>query len=343
MNSKRLNNFDLLRLILAMMVVLSHAAILTQIEVIKSVSLFFSSDIAVDSFFVVSGFLIFMSFDRGNSIGHFFDKRVRRIAPAYSAVILLCAIFLFFISTESFMDYFTIEFFRYIFFNLLTLNFIQPTLPGLFETNNLQAINGALWTIKIEVAFYILVPIIGYILSKKNKLFTMATIYILSIIYSLVMMRFYISSNSMIYIILEKQIPGQLAFFISGAFIYYFYDTFVKRSLAIFLFSFVLLLIHFHVMNIYFIYPAALAVVIIYFATMMKYLGDFGRFGDLSFGLYIWHFPIIQTFVFYDLFDDLVLGLIALSISLFVVSFLSWHMIEKRFLYPSSHYRAVEK
>lgn len=342
MNS-RLNNFDLLRLILAIIVVVSHTAELTQIEVVKSMSKFFSADIAVDSFFVVSGFLIFMSFDKSRSLGRFISKRVRRISPAYSAVILISAISLFFVSTENFMDYFTIEFFRYIFFNLLTLNFMQPTLPGLFETNYMQAVNGALWTIKIEVAFYILVPLIGYILSKGYRFLTMATIYILSIIYSLVMMEFFISTGSVVYIVLEKQIPGQLAFFISGAFLYYFYDIFEKRSLLIFSVASAVVVTHFFLMDIYFIYPAALAVVIVYFATMMKYLGDFGRFGDLSFGLYIWHFPIIQTFVFYDLFADLALGLIALSISLFLVSFFSWHLIEKRFLYPSSHYITAEK
>lgn len=46
------------------------------------------------------------------------------------------------------------EVFKYVAANLVFLNFTHPNLPGLFESNSLQAINGALWTLKIEVMFY---------------------------------------------------------------------------------------------------------------------------------------------------------------------------------------------
>ncbi|SFV58127.1 Acetyltransferase [hydrothermal vent metagenome] len=337
--NRKYNNFDLLRLILSIIVVIVHTAELSQIEAMARFSRYFSSVIAVDSFFIVSGFLIFMSFDNSSSLYSFAIKRVRRIAPAYSVVILLSSLILFFVSTQSFDSYFNIEFIRYIFFNLITLNFLQPTINGLFADNHIQAINGALWTIKIEVSFYIIVPIIGYLLHKTNKLFLLTTIYTLSISYSLILFWLYQTSSLEIYLKLEKQIFGQLAFFVSGALIYYFYDTFKKRSIYLLIISIIILWVHHFIINIYFLYPIALAISIIYFATQFKYLGDFGKYGDISFGIYIWHFPIIQVFVHYHLFDNLLLGLILLIISLLTISLLSWHFIEKRFLYTTSHYR----
>ena len=337
--NRKYNNFDLLRLLLAIIVVIVHTAELSQIEVLHHFSRFFSSIIAVDSFFIVSGFLIFMSYENSSSLLGYTSKRVRRIFPAYSTVIILCAFLLFFLSTKSFADYFSLEFIRYIISNLLTLNFIQPTLAGVFETNPLQALNGALWTIKIEVAFYILVPLIALLFTKFNKIGTLLSIYILSIIYSMVLMGFFESTNLQIYLKLEKQIFGQLAFFVSGALLYYYYDFFMKNAFYIFIVASTILLIDHFIINIYFLYPLALAIVVIYFATQLKYLGDFGRFGDLSFGLYIWHFPIVQVFIHYHLFDNLALGLILLIFVLFSTALLSWHLIEKRFLYPSSHYK----
>jgi peptidoglycan/LPS O-acetylase OafA/YrhL len=267
------------------------------------------------------------------------SKRVRRIFPAYSTVILLCAFLFYFVSTKSFDEYFNIEFIRYIVFNLFTLNFIQPTLAGVFESNPLQAINGALWTIKIEIAFYILVPLIVYLFSKSNKLFILITIYLFSIIYSMVLMGLFESTSLQIYLKLEKQIFGQLAFFVSGALLYYYYDLFSKNSLYMLVVAVSILLIDNFLIDIYFLYPLALSIVVIYFATQLKYLGDFGRFGDISFGLYIWHFPIVQIFVHFHLFDNLALGVTLLVFVLFSISLLSWHVIEKRFLYPSSHYK----
>jgi peptidoglycan/LPS O-acetylase OafA/YrhL len=163
--NRKTNNFDMLRLLFAFIVVVVHLSTLSHIELLSGVQIYLNSRVAVDSFFVISGFLIFMSYESSKSIVSYASKRLRRIFPGYIAVILFCSIFLYFSSSKSeFLNYFNLEFFKYIFFNILTLNFLQPTLPGVFENNQLQAVNGALWTIKIEVMFYITVPFIVYVL-----------------------------------------------------------------------------------------------------------------------------------------------------------------------------------
>jgi peptidoglycan/LPS O-acetylase OafA/YrhL len=332
----RENNFNILRLLLALSVVVVHTAELSQRVEIAKISRYFSSILAVDSFFIVSGFLIFMSYESSSSLGSYISKRFRRIAPAYIVVILFWAIFLYFISTKSFGEYFSMEFWGYIISNLTTLNFLHPTIDGIFEDNYISSINGALWTIKIEVAFYLLVPIIIYLFSKFNKLTLIFIIYILAILYSLLMVYLSDSSGSSIFLKLEKQIPSQLAFFISGAFLYYYYEIFSRNSLLLFILSSLLLYIHHFITPIYPLYPITLAIVIIYFATQSRYLFDFGRYWDISYGLYIWHFPTIQLFVYYHLFDNLAIGIPLLVATLLLVSSLSWSLIEKRFLskYP---------
>jgi len=63
----RKNNFDFIRLVLALMVAIVHLGTLTQNIHIQQVSGYFDSKLAVDAFFIVSGFLIFMSYEHSKS------------------------------------------------------------------------------------------------------------------------------------------------------------------------------------------------------------------------------------------------------------------------------------
>jgi peptidoglycan/LPS O-acetylase OafA/YrhL len=152
-----------------------------------------------------------------------------------------------------------------------------------------------------------------------------------------------LSSNQEIFLTLEKQLPGQLAYFISGAAIYYFFDSFYKTAIPLFIASVVVLFLHKYLIDLSFLYPAALAVIVIFFAYKFKYLGNFGKYGDFSFGIYIWHFPIIQLLGHFNLFSNQLLGTLLLLVSVGSMAFLSWHLIEKKFLAKSSHYIIVGK
>jgi peptidoglycan/LPS O-acetylase OafA/YrhL len=81
------NNFDLLRLLFAGMVCLVHAYQLSGQADLLWITRFCSSQIAVESFFVLSGFLIFMSYEKSSSLYSYFSKRIRRIYPAYFIVV----------------------------------------------------------------------------------------------------------------------------------------------------------------------------------------------------------------------------------------------------------------
>jgi peptidoglycan/LPS O-acetylase OafA/YrhL len=100
------NNFDLLRLLFAATVCLVHAHTLSGYQSLSWIPTLLSSDIAVQAFFVVSGFLIFMSYERSSSLASYTSKRVRRIYPAYFTIIMLCAASLWVVSSLGLNDYF---------------------------------------------------------------------------------------------------------------------------------------------------------------------------------------------------------------------------------------------
>ena len=88
------NNFDLLRLVLAFTVCLSHLGEVSGTQAFYPLAQYFYSGVAVDCFFIVSGFLIFRSYNRSSSLLSYCNKRVRRIVPAYMTVVLLAAFLL---------------------------------------------------------------------------------------------------------------------------------------------------------------------------------------------------------------------------------------------------------
>ena len=72
-----------------------------------------------------------------------------------------------------------------------------------------------------------------------------------------------------------------------------------------------------------------------------RYFGNFAKFGDFSYGVYIVHFPIVQTMISFGLATNLNPVLFVFLDLFFVAlaSVLMWHLVEKRFLAGSSHYR----
>ena len=327
---------------MALSVFFGHTAVLTQSIQLRPLASVFNVSVAVDVFFVISGFLIFMSYERSTSLKDYFVKRVRRIYPAYFTVIVICAIFgLFFSSKLSLREYYSIDWLKYCLANLSFLNFLQPTLPGVFDENHLALVNAALWTIKIEVMFYVTVPLIAFFISRYNRLLVIGIVYGGSILYSKVLT--YMGWNiSDFYFLLEKQLPGQLAFFIAGAALYYYIDFARKHSLKLLFAGLIGFALHKN-FGLYFIYPASLAIITVYFAVFFIYMGNWGKFGDFSYGTYIWHFPVLQAYISVGMFQTRPFGGFILSmLTVLIFAIISWHIIEKPFLKKSSHYRQVE-
>jgi peptidoglycan/LPS O-acetylase OafA/YrhL len=334
------NNFDLLRLLFAGTVCLVHAHELSGHQELRAITGFLSSAVAVKAFFVVSGFLIFMSFDRSSSIASYASKRVRRIYPAYFTIVMLCAIGLVLVSSVGAADYFSIAWIKYVLANLAFLNFIEHSLPGVFESNKLTAVNGALWTLKVEVMFYLAVPFFVFLFRRFGRLSTIALLYLFSVAYASFFAHMTTRTGSAIYAELGRQLPGQLSYFISGAFFYYYLQLFERRA-GFFVLAAALVLLVNSAYSLQVLEPFALATVVI-FSGLFLYVGNVGKYGDFSYGVYIMHFPIVQLLLHAGWFRESPwLFLITVSIITGAGAVAMWHLVEKRFLLRNNHYVAT--
>ena len=195
------NNFDILRLILAVLVFFAHWNTLTSQDI--SNQLFHLSGYAVHMFFIVSGFLIFWSFDANQNKKHFYIKRFFRIFPLYAFLIILQT--LFFIG---FSDGSTFEVIKYFIANIFFLNFLAPSVGSTLSSLEVNAINGSLWTLKNEVVFYLIVPLL-FMFYKKWGGYILLILYSLSVVYMF----------AVDYLGIEKllvQFPAQVRLFMVG-------------------------------------------------------------------------------------------------------------------------------
>jgi peptidoglycan/LPS O-acetylase OafA/YrhL len=323
------------------MVFLVHCYALSQSSFLKPLATFLSSSLAVKSFFAVSGFLIFMSYEKNAHLGTYFAKRVKRIYPAYFVVVMLCALLGCFFTQYQLAQYFSIAWLKYVLANLLFLNFIQPDLPGVFVSNPLIAVNGALWTLKIEVMFYLCVPLFVWLMRKFGRWQILLTLYLASVCYRMGIEAWGIAHHSPIYKELVRQLPGQLVYFVSGATFYYYLPylkTYWRRIVVI---AIVIMLMD-DVTTLAWLEPLALAALVVSAAYVMPFLGNFGKNGDLSYGIYIVHFPILQGLIQLGLFEiSPMFGFVIAAVLVLGAAYASWHLVEKPFLAKKFHYSLV--
>jgi peptidoglycan/LPS O-acetylase OafA/YrhL len=160
------NNFDLLRLFAASAVVLGHAFFLSPKPgfvdpTLRLIQINFSGGLAVATFFFLSGFLVFDSFQRAKSASRFFAARIARIFPGLSICLAFSVLVVgpLFTSLDR-LDYVTSpELLGYYRSNLFFIN-PQSTLPGVF-THSTFKLNGCLWTLPSEVRLYLLLGLFG--------------------------------------------------------------------------------------------------------------------------------------------------------------------------------------
>lgn len=331
------NNFDLLRLLFAGSVALFHASRLSGERELRWIPAILSSEVAVEAFFIVSGFLIFMSYERSSSILSYTSKRVRRIYPAYFVVVMLCALSLCTVSTLDPVQYFSAGWLKYVVANLTFLNFLQPTLPGVFEGNRLEEINGALWTLKIEVMFYASVPVIAYLFRRLGRFPVLVTLYFASVTYAASLEMLAERTGSGLYLELGRQLPGQLSYFMAGAFFYYYLPLFERRLPYFVAFASLALLAGFFY-PIPPVEPFAIAIAVASLGLYF-YAGNFGKYGDFSYGVYILHFPIIQVLLYTNWFEGAPgYYMLAVVLTTFFSAVALWHFVEKWFLFRNNHY-----
>ncbi|MEZ6028743.1 MAG: acyltransferase [Hyphomonadaceae bacterium] len=329
------NNFNLLRLAFALFVVVYHLVALSAVLEWRPFEgpLSVLAEIGVQGFFVLSGYLVYSSLDRSDSVRLYAEKRFRRLYPAYATVVIVCAAAGYAFSAEARANPVAVG--QYLGWNLVFANFMAPELPGVFANNPMHEVNGALWTLKIEVMFYIVLPMLAWLLkiAGKGRWLLIVLIYAGAEVWRQVL-------ADMGQLELSRQLPGQMSFFVTGLALYRLSLTGAWRHAAGVVGAGLLAAS----MTVDVLEPAqalGLGLATIWIAAGWPRLPDAARFGDLSYGVYIVHFPIIQTVIALGLFASPWIGA-GLSLGgAAIAAFLLWHLVERPSLRRDSAYRAA--
>lgn len=332
----RNNCFDFLRFVFAFVVVIRHIIDITAIPQLQPLAPYFSSPLSVSGFFIISGFLITQSYLRSSTLKSYFQKRAKRLLPAYLLVISVSVIALSGMSMYSLHDYFCNSgTWKYMAAQLTFLNFLHPCLPGVFESDVFDcSVNPALWTLKIEVAFYLCVPLLVMLLNKtRHKWAILAAVYILSVCYRNGLHWYADYTGNHFFVLLARQLPGFLSFFAAGMLCCFYKDWFLLHKNKLILPAVAVFLSE-RYLHIEWLMPLAFGIIVLWAAYSLPFLNNFAKAGDISYGIYIYHAPLIKIAYTFGLFSVLNIWSASVVIILItvVLGLLSWHLLEKPIL-----------
>lgn len=330
------NKINALRLTCALIVLWSHSYPLTGNKASEPVLLFLGGygtggEISVLVFFVISGFLISRSIE-GHDLTSYLVSRVLRILPALAVVILIQTIVIGpLVTTMTVTAYFRDPGFMKGLQELLIFN-MNFRLPGVFSENPYPLIvNGSLWTLPAECAFYIVMPFLylfGFLGRRTISLTTAA----LALLLQRCMLLGYSSTNFGGF--LFKGVPAFVGldwavFFITGAALWKLrYEIPMSGGMAVICLC--SLFCSAGTLTAQWALHLAVPYLTLYLALASPPLGRWlDRIGDLSYGVYIYAFLVQQTLMaaWGGAMKPTVLTLAALPVTL-ACAWVSWRTIE---------------
>lgn len=341
----RNNNFDLVRLIASLQVVLFHSFEHLKVEndIIELLfTNFFNFFPGVPIFFFISGFLITASYERNrNEIFKYFKNRFLRIFPGLWACVLVSLFILLIEFNDSFTVLFT-DFNLWIWF-VTQISFFQFYTPDVLRFWGVGTPNGSLWTITVELQFYLILPLIFSLFYKLKMNKFLWTFFFLTFLILNYFITNITSENSFVKLINVSVIP-YLYYFIIGIIIYKYWNfffQFVKNRGVLFL---TIYLCFMWIVHSYFNINATsynvtnplkviadflLAMVVFSFAfTRPTWSKTFLNGNDISYGVYIYHMLIINLFVHHKYTNNILVFLMVPFI-VALIAFLSWKFIER--------------
>ncbi|MGH8551172.1 MAG: acyltransferase family protein [Methylococcales bacterium] len=329
----RINNITLMRLVAALFVLFGHCYSLSNgkggtqdpiSELIRSFTGFHMGlpGLGVATFFTLSGFLITGSYAHWRSLPGYLESRILRIYPALFVAVLFCIGIGAFVSELPLWAYLTHPAtIRFLWSNGSLIEF-WPFLPQVFVDNPWpNGTNGSLWTLPVEARMYIIVAtvgMLGFVATRERFNFAML------ILIAGYLLGTHISST------LTSLVPLRLAlFFLLGA------VSYTNARLIPMRFS-LLCIVGIAAAILYRTgcYDYAFSVFLTYLILLIAYhprlqVRPIDRIGDLSYGTYLYAFPITQISVKYlGAGRPLLIAAVVISLTL-ILARLSWVFVEK--------------
>lgn len=326
------NNFNLIRFLAAFAVLVSHCfAIAGRAEPLHARYGLTWGMIAVDVFFLTSGFLVTASLLSRGSATSYIWARVLRIAPALWVMLAISVFGVGLKLTTSTTSGYLMshQTWKYLLKNATLLKGIEYTLPGVFAQNPSSAINGSLWSLRPEVYMYLLL-LGAWIVCARSAALLKWTLPILTAVLGVV----YLYHGKFQDIPLVWNLFALGFMFFTGASFYLFRHTIELSRSFFFAFLSVVLLCALNRVALFFALSLSLSYLVFYTAYGFRgrTIRLFNLVGDYSYGLYIYAFVTGQVI------ECLVPGvsvakLIGTSSAFtLLLALFSWHLIEKRAL-----------
>ena len=343
------NNFNLIRFIAASLVLYSHCYPLAlgtghADPLYHAVGMSWGT-ISVDVFFITSGFLIAGSFFSKASVTAFVWARILRIYPALIVSLLFCVFVVgLAFTTLTAYDYLSDpKTHRFLTKNITLLSAIRYQLPGVFaDLPYPNVVNGSLWTLPYEIKMYACLAILGSALRYLHARFgwrvlrlTFLGVALTALAASLVNHFWPFASPEFIRLF--------SMFFLGVGF--YVYRERIYLSSRLFVVLLTILLLSAASQGSFFVAYSLSLPYMVFFAAYVASgsIRRFNQVGDYSYGIYIYAFPVQQSVAHLIPGVSVTTMLVTALTATFVLSFLSWHVIEKKCLAHKSNYMWIEK
>ena len=327
----RSDNFLLLRIVAAGMVIYGHAPAVSL--AISSVDLFwratgtYSGDIALSVFFLISGFLVSASYSRSQNVLRFLWARAIRLYPALAVHLILMAFVVGLAMTlMPRFDYLASP--RVWHFAVQNLKLVGDQvwmLPGVFEAGHRSSVvNASLWTLPAEARMYLLLAAFGSVGLLRARWVGASGLALLAVLVIL-------APREFVWMVLPEDWLWLAGYFALGVL------AFLGAKVVPIRIEFALLavagwgLLHEHEFGQY-AFAVALAAVVFVAVYRTPPLRALERFGDPSYGIYLWGWPVQQIVV--QLMPDAGRFVhVALALTgATLLGYVSWHVVEKRAL-----------
>ena len=337
-SAKHRNNLNLIRLFAAAQVMLVHG--LNHLEFEGPLVMALKLIPGVPTFFFLSGLLIYGSYDRTrvDGIQAFFRNRALRIFPGLWACVALATIC---VTASGYL----VSAARATAWTDVALwvagqaSFVQFYNPDFMRGFGLGVINGALWTVAVELQFYVLTPILFTALHRKKYIYII--IIVLSIILNLYF-RYSINTDNMAMKLIYVSFLPWIYMYMAGFWLASNKHILLKlRETRIIRWAFPAYIITMLLVDSYIINASnainplsfsLLALCLVRASTMTLYLPstvlNFVAREDFSYGLYLYHMPLLNFLIHYRWLTP-ELSLAALAGGSFLLAAMSWYLVER--------------
>ena len=321
-----------LRIAAALAVLVSHSFALTGEEepVVVAAGNYHISlgSLGVTCFFVVAGFLVTMSWLRSPHGSGFAVRRFARIWPGYLMVLILAAMVLGPIVTSlSLQGYFSDRDTWSYLVRSSVMTPIEYTLPGVFEDNPFPAtVNGSLWSLRYEVLAYACLLGLGVLgLLRQRIVVTALAAGCLLALQLAVWGALPVDADLFGFELARLLELG--SFFLIGSAAWLWRDHINFNLAAV---VGVLALAPAAVLGQAWLVIASVAVLILWFGTRpWESWGLIRRWGDPSYGTYLYAFPVQQTLVLAGLATSPWALMVWSTLIALPCGYLSWHLVER--------------